>query len=185
MVEPKQISGSSTDEIWQQVSADLSSKEIYEYNVVLVQDGRNVELVIDIDPGGGFEGGYEYTTFTATIAVEHDFRFALHHQGLIHAAGKFFGMEDVVIGYPEFDEALIIKTNDGERTRRIFADVNVREIFQSLRSFTLHLTHHHISGQKEKAPFLELIIEEGIVDPVKLRNLYDAFYKVLSGIEAG
>ena len=144
-----------------------------------------MELMIDIDLGGGFEGGYALTSFTARVAPEHDFRFALHHQGLIDTAGKFFGMEDVVTGYPEFDEALIVKTSDRERTRRIFSDVNVRKIFQSLRLFTLHLTHHHVAGQKEKEPFLKLTIEEGIIDPAVLRNLYDAFYKVLSGVEAG
>ena len=185
MAATKQFSGNTTDDIWQQVSADLSGQEIYEYNVILVQDGRKVELVIDIDLGGGFEGGYEFTSFKAPLASEHDFRFALHHQGLIDTAGKFFGMEDVVIGYPEFDEALIIKTSDRERTRRIFSDVNVRKVFQSLRSFTLHLTHHHVAGQNDKEPFLELTIEEGVIDAEVLRNLYDAFYKVLSGVEAG
>ena len=185
MAATKQISGSTTDDIWQQVSDDLSGQEIYDYNVFLVQDGRKVELVIDIDLGGGFEGGYEFTSFKAPVAPEHDFRFALHHQDFIDTVEKFFGMEDVVIGYPEFDEALIIKTNDRERTRRIFSDVNVREIFQSLRWFALHLTHHHVAGQKEKEPFLELTIEEGVIDPEVLRNLYDAFYKVVSGIEAG
>lgn len=179
MAATKQFSGNTTDDIWQQVSADLAGQEIFEYNVFLVQDGRKVELLIDIDLGGGFEGGYEFTSFKAPVALEHDFRFALHHQGLIDTAGKFFGMEDVVIGYPEFDETLIIKTSDRERTRRIFSDVNVREIFQSLRSFTLHLMHHH------KEPYLELTIEEGVTDAEVLRNLYDAFYKVLRGIEAG
>ena len=185
MAATKQISGSTTDDIWQQVSADLSGQEIYEYNVFLVQEGRKVELVIDIDLGGGFEGGYQFTSFTAPVAPEHDFRFALHHQGLIDEVGKFFGMEDVVIGYPEFDEALFIKSNDRERTCRIFSDVNVREIFQSLDLFSLHLTHHHVTGQKRKVPLLELTIEEGILDPAVLRNLYDASYKVLSGVEAG
>lgn len=180
----KQIAGNTTDDIWQQVSADLSGQEIYEYNAVLVENGRAVELTIDIDPGGGFESGYKFTSFRALVASKHDFRFALHHQDLIDTAGKFLGMEDVVIGYPEFDAALVIKTNDRERTRRIFSDVNVREIFKSLRLFTLHLTHLHVAGEKEKALFLELSIEEGILDPAVLRNLYDAFNKVLNGVEA-
>lgn len=178
MAVTKQYSGKTTDDIWQQVSADLSGQDVYEYNVILVQDGRQVELVIDIDPGGGFEGGYQFTSLKAPITSESDFRFALHHKGLIDTVGKFFGMEDVVIGYPEFDETLIVKTSDRERTHRIFSDVNVREIFQSLNSFTLHLTHHY------QEQFLELTIEEGITDAEVLRNLYDAFCKVLSGIEA-
>ena len=103
---------------------------------------------------------------------------------MIDSAGKFFGMEDVVVGYKEFDDALIIKTNDRERTRRIFYDEEVRKVFQSLRSFTLHLVHHHVAGQKENQCFLELSVEEGITDPAILRNLYEAFCIVLGGIEA-
>ena len=185
MAATKQISGKNADDIWQQVAADLSGQDIYEYNVSLVQEGRQVELAIEIDLGGGFEGGYQFTSLTAPIAQEHDFRFALHHQDLIDTAGKFFGMEDVVIGYPEFDEALIIKTDDQERTFRVFSDVNARKVFQSLNNFTLHLTHHHITGQKRKVPLLELTIEEGILDTAVLRSLYDAFYIVLCGIDAG
>lgn len=175
----KQFTGKTTEDIWQQVSADLSGQEIYEYDVILVQDGVQVEMVIDIDLGGGFESGYEYTSFKAPVTSENDFRFALHHQGLIDTAGKFLGMEDVLIGYPEFDEALIIKTSDRDRTRRVFSDIKVRAVFQSLQLFNLHLTHAH------KKPFLELTIEEGITDEERLRNLYDAFYKVLREIEAG
>ena len=184
MAEAKCITGNTTDDLWQQVSADLSGNNIYEYYALLVQGGRKVELVIDIDLGGGFESGSAATSFTTPVISAHDFRFVLHHQGLIDSAGKFFGMEDVEIGYQEFDDALIIKTNDRERTRRIFSDEEVRTVFQSLRSFTLRLVHHHVSDQFEEQYFLELSIDEGITDPAILRNLYEAFCKVLSGIEA-
>ena len=184
MAEAKYIIGNTTDDLWKQVSADLSGKNMYEYYALLVQDERKVELVIDIDLGGGFESGSASTSFTAPVTSGHVFRFALHHQGLIDSAGKFFGMEDVVLGYKEFDDALIIKTNDRDRTRRIFYDEKVRKVFQSLRSFTLHLVHHHVADHKEKQCFLELSIEEGVTDPAMLRNLYEAFCIVLEGIEA-
>ena len=117
--------------------------------------------MIDIDPGGGFETGSAVTFLMAPVALAQDFRLTLHHQGLIDTAGKFFGMEDVVIGYPEFDEALIVKTNDRERTRRIFSDASVRGVFRSLRAFALHLEHGHIAGRKGKQPFLELRTDAG------------------------
>lgn len=181
----KKITGDTTDTLWQQVSADLSDDNVYEYNVLLVQDGREVELLLDIDPGGGFESGSALTAFSAAVPSEHDFHFALHHQDLIDSAGKFFGMQDVVIGYPEFDKAMIIKTNDRDRMQRIFSEVAVREILQSLRLFSLHLMQHHVAGQKDKLSFLELTIDEGITDPSVLRQLYEAFIRVLKKIDAG
>jgi len=185
MAETKQIIGKTAEEVWQQVAADLSDEAIYDYSALLVQDRMKVELVIDIDPGGGFESGYAYTSFAAPVSPANDFRFALHHKDWKDTAGKFFGMEDVVIGYPEFDDAIIIKTDDRDRTHRIFSDITVRKTFQSLHSFNLHLTHHHVAGKKGKETLLELGIEDGITDPEVLRPLYEAFCKVLSAIEGG
>ena len=180
----KQIVGKTTDEIWQQVSADLADDETFEYAAVLAQGDRKVELVIDIDLGGGFESGSAYVSFSAPVSAAHDFRFALHHQSWIDTAGKLFGLEDVVIGYPEFDDAMVIKTDNREKTHQLFADATVRETFQSLLLFTLHLTHQHVEGKKDKEPLLELVIEEDINDPARLRKIYEAFCSVLSGIEA-
>lgn len=184
MATMKQITGNTSDEIWQQVSTDLSGGEVYEYSASLLQGGKEVELLIDIDLGGGFESGSAYVSFTAPISAEQEFRFALHHRDWIDTAGKFFGMEDVEIGYPEFDDAMIIKTDDRDKTRRIFADAKVREALLSLQLFTLHLTHGHLAGQKEKLPLLELGIEEDINDPAALRKLYEAFLEILNGIAA-
>jgi len=185
MAETKQIVGETPEDIWRQVAADLSGEAIYDYSALLVLGKRKVELGIDIDPGGGFESGYAYTFFAAPVSPANDFRFALHHKDWRDAAGKFFGMEDVVIGYPEFDDAMIIKTGDPDRTRRIFADIDVRKTLQALRSFNLHLAHHHVAGKKGKETTLELNIEEEITDPEVLKDLYGAFCKVLDQIEAG
>ena len=46
MAEAKYITGNTTDDLWKQVSADLSGKNIYEYYALLVQDERKVELGI-------------------------------------------------------------------------------------------------------------------------------------------
>ena len=84
--------------------------------------------------------------------------------------GKFFGMEDIEIGFGEFDDKLIIKTNDQLRIREIFSDDAVRAVFQSLTDFTFGITHHHSSGTVHDKPFLELQIEVGITDPARLRE---------------
>jgi hypothetical protein len=172
------ISGNNEDEIWQQVTADMNAgKELLEYEVVLNQDGRKVSLDIDVDPGGGFESGYEFTKLSASIQKKNDFRFAIHHEGFIDTMGKFFGMEDVSIGYPAFDERLIIKTNHKKKVRAIFTDSSIREVFQQLTDFTMHITHHHEEG------FLELEIQHAITDPIELRKIYHAFFKILALID--
>jgi hypothetical protein len=184
MEQIKIISGNNEDEIWQQVSADFAADdELLEYNVVLNQASRKVSLDIDIDPGGGFESGYEYTRLSAEIQQKNDFRFSIHHEGFVDKMGKLLGMEDVLTGYKEFDEKLIVKTNDAEKVKSIFSDINARNVFQSLADFTLHITHHHIKDDKEKEPFLELEIQRAITDAEELRKIYHAYFEILSLID--
>jgi hypothetical protein len=171
----KMIQGSTTNEIWQQVTNDLAGKDILEYDVVLQQEGLPAILLeIEIDLGGGFEGGYEWTRFSAPVSVQDDFRFALHHESFLDKAGKLLGLEDKVIGYEDFDAAVIVKTNDEQKVKAIFADAATRNFFQTLEDFNLHIVHHENASTK-----LELEIERGITDPTELRTAYEAFSKVL------
>jgi hypothetical protein len=175
------ISGNTEDELWQKVTEGLNNDELLEYEVTLDLAGKKVLLDIDIDPGGGFESGYEFTRLTAGLANNNDFNFAIHHEGFIDTMGKFFGMEDIEIGYPEFDKKLIVKTNDAERVKTIFSDDDVRDTFQSLTEFTLHIANKDIEGEKEA--FLELEIQKGVTDPNELRKIYHSFFSLFTALE--
>jgi hypothetical protein len=67
MQEPKIISGSTEQEIWPLIESDLNDDDLYLYNAIIKQGSKEVLLVIDIDPGGGFEGGSESTQLSAVI----------------------------------------------------------------------------------------------------------------------
>lgn len=185
MQEQKLISADSIDEMWGKVSADISSIEVLlEYSVLLDLPGTKILLEIDIDPGGGFESGYQTTNFSSQLHNSSGFKFAIHHEGFIDEIGKFFGMQDVITGYPQFDKKMIVKTNDQAKVKAVFSDEKVRNIFQDRIGFTFHTTAHHVSDTNIKGSFLELNIEEGITDPVILREIYSAFYSVLLTIDA-
>lgn len=177
------IAGLNEDEIWQKINAEfLINPDPLQYSVMIQQGNKQVVLDIDIDLGGGFESGFETTTLAAELANPTDFRFGLHQQHFSDEIGKFFGMEDVEIGFPEFDKKLIVKTNDRLKVREIFSDESVRKVFERLEDFTFGITHHKAENEK-KARFLELEIESGITDPKKLREIYHAFFSVLVLVE--
>jgi hypothetical protein len=183
MEQTKIISGNNEEVVWQQITADLKDDSILEYHVIIRQEERTVLLDIDIDPGGGFESGYEFTRLTSRILEKNDFRFALHHEDFMDKMGKLMGMEDVIIGYPEFDDKLIIKTNDPSKVKTVFSDKAVRELFQSLTDFTIHIHHHVIDNEKGKEPFLELEIQRGVTNPIELRKIYHAFFSTLVALD--
>ncbi len=177
----KIISGNTEDEIWPEIDADLSNEEVYDYNVLIKQGDRETELIIDIDLGGGFEGGWENTTLKMPLPLATDFRFAIHDETFVDKVGKFFGMQDVKLGYEELDRHLVIKSNDEEKVRSLFADADVRKVFASLDSFSCGIHTHHEEDDKDH-PFLELNVDEGINESAPLRRLYHAFFCLSSRI---
>lgn len=178
------IIGNSEDEIWKQVSEQFEqSPDPLEYTAVIEHDGHRIALDIDIDLGGGFESGYETTTLTAPLTTSSDFRFAIHEEHFTDEIGKFFGMQDVVTGYDEFDKKLVIRTNDEAKVKEIFTEGSARAVFESLENFSFGIHTHHIADSSQKQPFLELIIETGITDINTLRTIYKAFLSVLTAVD--
>lgn len=180
----KKFSGKSEAEVWKQVEADLNKDDdVYDYNAIIEQDGKKINLIIDIDLGGGFEGGYASTGFSAEITNPKGFRFALHQDGFIDDIGKFLGMQDVEVGYAELDKHLIIKTNDEGKVKKLFTHKEVRDVFEKLDDFDFGIRMHSVEHGDHKQSFLELNIEDGVTEPAELRKLYSAFYSVLDTID--
>ena len=183
-METKMIAANSEETVWKRITSDLSKDNSpLEYHVLIYHDVKKVQLDIDIDPGGGFESGFESTTLSAVIPHLRQFKFSIHHEDIVDMVGKLFGMQDVVIGYPEFDDKLIIKTNDVVKIKNIFSDEKMREIFQSLRGFTLHTGSRNIGDTDNKEDFVELTIDRGVLDMDELRKIYTAFVTMLIAID--
>lgn len=179
LMDQQYITGRTEDEVWKQINAGFPLNPApLDYTAVIDLGNRKIVLDIDIDQGGGFEGGYETTMLSAELHTSPAFRFAIHPEHFTDEIGKFFGMEDVEIGFPEFDGKMIVKTNDRLRVREIFSDESVRKVFETLNDFTFGIRHHKADDAK-KAPFLELLIYTGITSPGKLREIYHAFFSVL------
>jgi hypothetical protein len=178
MIQEKLITGQTTEEVWEQINTDFATLDsLNDYHIVIEQAGRHITLDIDIDFGGGFEGGYEITALTAPLPPT-SFRFAIHPQDFLYEIGKLFGVQDVAIGYPEFDKNVIVKTNDEVKVRQLFADPDTREIFQSLSGYSLSITE----DENDKV-LLELNIQRGIIDADELLPLYTAFYNILNSLD--
>jgi len=178
------ISGNTVEEIWTQIDASFTDNpDLFEFNAVIKQEGHTVEFNLDIDLGGGFEGGYALTRFVSRLRKFDDFRFSLHRQDLIDGIGKFLGMQDVEIGVPGFDKDIVIKTNDEERLKDILSSSTVLKVLQTLPDFSFHITHHHSTHTEVESASLELRIDEGITDTLKLRLIYAAFILILDKID--
>lgn len=184
MQEQHTISGTTEEEIWNQVQNEFGKGiEMLDYHVVLDQNGRRILLDIGINLGSGMESGRAFTTFSAYLYSRHIFRFSIYKEGLIDEIGKIFGMQDVVLGYSDFDEKFVIKTNDEEKVIKIFSDGSLRRILLKYEDVSFGIVDYALEESDGKAPFLELKVNAGITDPLLLREIYSAFYSIIQSVD--
>jgi len=180
MSNTKTFSADDLTALWTNVQADIvATSDFLRYDATLELPNSKTFLSVDIDLGGGFQGGISTTSFKAHLSTAPSFKFAIHDETFMDEIGKFFGMQDVVIGYPEFDDLLIIKTDNEEMTRLVFSDMEARKTIQKLTNFSMYVEHSE--GNQSS---LSLIINEGITDVERLEALHSAFLSVLAALEA-
>lgn len=181
--EEKVISASTEDELWQEVISDFKTDpDPLEYHAVLEQKERRVILDIYNNHAVGFEA-VAYTSFSAYIFGRDNFRFTINTQSFTDELGKFFGMQDITLGFRNFDEKFVIKSNDEKKISNLFSDQQVRSTLVALNDLSFGIVEYEIENADGKAPFLELKIGSAVSDPMHLREVYNAFFKVLLLIE--
>ncbi|RSK47372.1 hypothetical protein [Hymenobacter rigui] len=167
--------------VWQQVAADMAQQpDLYDYRADLYQQDFHVRLELDIDLGGGFEGGYELTTLTASVPVHTAFHFALHEQDWVHEVGKLLGLQDVELGDPELDEAFIITTNQPDTLRQILAHPEVRATLLRYPDARLALAP---ASHEATAPLqLTFTEERALTEPAQLQEIYHLLLVLLQQV---
>ncbi|MBG8554151.1 hypothetical protein [Hymenobacter guriensis] len=179
---PHILSADSEDALWQQVTADMARLESpLDYQVLLRQSNYEILLEIDVDLGGGFEGGYEFTTLSAAIPADVPLRFSLHKQDWVNEMGKLLGMEDIELGYPALDAAFIIQTNQPETLRALLADAEVQGLLLEYPDLRLSLAP---SAAESPALLLTATHEEGVLEPVQLRQVYHLLMLLLQQLRS-
>jgi hypothetical protein len=89
-------------------------------------------------------------------------------------------MEDITLGFESFDQSMIVKTNQPDQAKKLFASAEVRETFESMDDFVLETAE---ADDDAKLPLLLLTLEDAVTEPSVLRKIYHAFREVLIGIK--
>ena len=181
----RRLFGPSKNEIWRQLSEDIgaqfvdggflgSSKvqgHVGEWNVTLdtytVSTGKT---------------SVTYTRMRAPYVNKDGFRFTIYRAGFFSNIAKFFGMQDVEVGHPDFDRDFIIKGTDETKLRALFANPKIRELIQAQPS--IHLEVKDDEGWfgadfPEGVDELYFQVVGVIKDIERLKDLYELFAEVL------
>jgi len=79
------------------------------------------------------------TRVVVPITIKDNFKFEIYNEGLIRKIEKLFGAQDIQIGYPDFDKAFTIKSNNEFKTKTLLRNKEIRNIIASQKEVNIQI----------------------------------------------
>jgi hypothetical protein len=177
--------GPSKKEVWQQlaekIQADYVNKGFWAGDRVEAHVDNWV-VVLDTYTVSTGKSSITYTRMRAPFVNLDNFYFKIYRTGIFSGLGKMLGMEDINIGYEEFDEDFVIKSNSEEKVKQLFSNKSIRDLIQEQPKINLEIkddegffSSHFPEGVDE----LYFQVTGVIKDIDRLKELYELFAEVL------
>jgi hypothetical protein len=110
------------------------------------------------------------------------FRFTVYRKGFFTNIGKWFGMQDVTVGYEDFDRDFVIKGKDELKLQRLFANQKIRELISAQPNIYFSVKDDDGVWRKsfpEGVDELYFQVAGVIKDVERLKLLYELFAETL------
>jgi hypothetical protein len=184
----RRIFGPSRKEIWQKLSEAVHGR----YVAGGFASGDRVE----VDHGGwtltldtyAVSNGKVIVVFTrmrAPFVNPGGFRFNIYRKSVFSGLGKLFGMQDIEIGDPPFDDGFIIQATDEAGIRSLLASPSIRDLLSKQKDVKFSVRDDEgWFGTKFPDGVDELlyVVPGVITDIERLKLLYDLFAETLDGL---
>lgn len=127
----RELFGPSRDEVWGKLATELEGRHTpggwFTGSKVEVDVGPwTVTLDTFVVRTG--KSSKTYTRLRAPYENPGGFRFNVSPENFLSGIGRFFGMQDLEIGVPEFDADWVVQGTDHARLRNLFADPEIRSL---------------------------------------------------------
>lgn len=123
--------GPSKEEIWRQFAAETGASFVpggfWKGDKIEATHGPWT-VALDTFAVSTGKATVVYTRMRAPYVTPDGFHFTVYRKGLFSEVGKWFGMQDVTVGFEDFDREFVIKGNDEEKLRRLFSSQKIREL---------------------------------------------------------
>jgi hypothetical protein len=127
----RKVFGPSREEIWRKLSSEIKGKyverEFLKGDKVQATHGPWT-VTLDLHVVSTGKVTLVFTRFRAPYVNPDGFRFRIYRRSSLSGLGKLFGMQDIEVGDPDFDEAFIIQGNDEEKVKNFFSKPRIREL---------------------------------------------------------
>jgi hypothetical protein len=181
----RSLFGPSREEIWRQFCAQTGSHFVpggfWKGDKVEATHGPWT-VVLDIYVVSTGKSAVAYTRMRAPYVNPDGFRFTVYRKSAFTEIGKWFGMQDVITGYDDFDHDFVIKGNDEQKLRRLFSSQKIRELIaaQPEIRFSVKDDEGKLWGNFPEGVDELLFQVVGVIkDTERLKLLYDLFAETL------
>ncbi len=167
------IFGPNKEEVWRQLSREIGAEFVdggFWKGDKVVAQVEEWTITLDTYTQSSGKHSTTYTRMRAPFANEDGVRFTIYRKGLFSGLGKLLGMQDVEVGYAEFDRDFIIKGNDESKVQALFANSRIRELIEAQPSIRLRV--------KDDELYFQVV---GVIKDVeRLKSLYALFAMTLN-----
>jgi hypothetical protein len=182
----RKVFGPSKKEIWKQLSDQLGAQFVEGGFARADKVQAQVkEWIVTLDTFVISTGKTStvLTRMRAPYVNADNFRFKIYRKGFFSNLGELLGMQDVQVGYPDFDDAFVIKGTSEAKLVSLFANEKIRQLIQAQPSISLEVRDdegwfgtHFPEGVDE----LRFQVMGVIKDIERLTQLFDLFAEMLN-----
>ena len=177
--------GPGKDEVWGQLARELRADFVdggFWRGSKVQASVKEWSVTLDTYTVSTGKSHITYTRMRAPYVNKDGFRFRIFRKGFFSELGKLFGMQDVEVGHPWFDEEFIIQGSHVDKLRLLFADQSIRQLIEAQPAIRLEVKDdegwfgaHFPAGVDE----LHFQVVGIIKDIERLKSLYELFAKTL------
>ncbi|MGA2263021.1 MAG: DUF3137 domain-containing protein [Acidobacteriota bacterium] len=177
----RELFGPSKDEIWRQLCSEIGASFVdggFWHAKKVQARVKQWTVTLDIHTVSSGRSHQHFTRIRAPFVNADGFRFLVHRAGIFSELGKHLGMQDVEVGFPDFDRDFIIKGTDESHLRRFFASEKLRSLLQaqpSVRFEVLDDEGWFRADFPEGVDELRFQVRGVIKDTDRLKQLFELF----------
>jgi hypothetical protein len=182
----RQLFGPSKEEIWRQLSQEINADFVdggFWKKDKIQAKHKQWTITLDTYTVSTGKSSSTFTRLRAPYVNKDGFYFRIYRKHFFSQIGKLFGLQDIEIGDPEFDEDFIIQGNDEVKVRALFGNSTIRQLIQ--RQPRIHLAIKDDDGFfstsfPEGIDQLYFEVQGVIKDITVLKSLYMLFAEILN-----
>ncbi|WP_010250972.1 hypothetical protein [Acetivibrio cellulolyticus] len=182
----REIFGPSRKEIWQVLSEQMGSEYIeggFFSGDKVVAHVKEWIVTMDTYTVSTGKSSVTYTRIRAPYVNKDGFRFKIYRSGAFSEIGAFLGMQDVEVGFEEFDREFVIKGNDEQKLKDLFLNTQIRSLIEIQPRFHLEVKDDEGwfgAGFPDGVDELYFLVPGVIKDIDLLKALFEVYSEILN-----